>query len=242
VDQDRHEVGGEVTDLPTWVNPLTSSTELLPLIVGMDPGAEKGYALVDPDPRLLHQHRRPTIVAPSLLKIGTEIAHVLPSNAQGRPVWTMVELQYVERVTSGEISALSIVRLAFRAGFMLRDASAALGDRLMFAATPHDWKAMIFAGGSANVRKDIFTERLKRQLLPRERTLFASIKPDLVDDVLDAAGIAWALARALNKPDLLTKWLVTPQRMLPVPAKTVRKSTQFRKALVAEKQEKEQHK
>lgn len=229
---------------PTWQNPITGNHEILPLIVGMDPGAEKGYALVDPDPRLLHQHRRPTIVAPSLLAIGTDLAEMAEAveriRADGpRPVWAMVELQYVERVTSGEISALSIVRLAFRAGFMLRDAAAELEPCTMLAATPHDWKALVFRGGAANVRKDIFTERLKRQLLPRERTLFAGLPAALVDDVLDAAGMAWALSAALAKPDLLKRWHVTADRMLPVTAKTVRKSTQFRKALVAEKQEKE---
>ncbi len=230
-----------MTSLPYWLNPLTGDTELLPLIVGMDPGAQKGYALVDPDPRFLHQHRRASIVAPSVLAIGTEVAQIRDvALSHGRPIWSMVELQYVQRVTSGEISALAIVRLAFRAGFMLRDADTVLAGARTFAAVPigeWGWKEKIFAGGAGRVRKDIFTERLKRQLTPREAGLLRDLKQDLVDDVLDAIGIAWALSNALKHPATLEKWHVNASHMLPVAEKQSRKITQFRKALINERDE-----
>jgi len=202
--------------MATIPNPRDGKTIRTPLIVSMDPGAEKGYALMDPEDIV----ERKSLRTPRILALATTLADLLVFAARhfpGRPVWVIVEYQYSSRVTSGEISADSIIRLAFRAGFMAAEAMLTIPNVIDgFAATPHQWKDLLYARGST-LRKDIFCERLKRELTPAEIELFANIPDDNVDDVLDAIGIGWALHYApQGDPTVLRKWRVTFDHILPM--------------------------
>lgn len=194
-----------------------------PLIIACDPGEKRGYALVDPR----QPWTRAKLIAPRVIAVGTKpgplllLAHSM-SVAQNiaRPIWTIGEFQYAQRVSGGEISAESIIKLAFRAGYMLRDmatpfqiAEDPMGGAIMrdydidrqFAATPQWWKPEI---GDPNLRKDIFCERVKRQLTTEELELLRAVPLTHTEDVLDAIGIAWALSAYANRGGDLSLWEV----------------------------------
>lgn len=198
-------------------NPFTGRRMRVPLINGMDPGAARGYAIVDPEDIV----ERRNLSAPRVLAIGTQLVDVLHAIDAKRPLWHIVEFQYTSRVTSGEISAESIVKLAFRAGFMLRDAMADAKTECVidqFAAVPRQWKAEIWRGG-ATLRKDVFCERIRRQLTPKEVAQFSAINHNNHHDVLDAIGIAWALWFAAQDAAKLRSWHVTHDRIIPLRAR-----------------------
>lgn len=199
-------------------NPRDGKQIRTPLILSMDPGAEKGYALLDPEDLV----PRRSWDSPRVVALATTLGDLLERwrVPEVRPVWVIVEYQYGSRVTSGEISADSIIRLAFRAGFMCCEAMCKVPNVIdAFAATPHQWKEQLYSGG-AHLRKDMFCERLKRELVPSELALFKGIKAENVDDVLDAIGIGTALHFApMGDPTTLRKWRVTFDHILPLPPK-----------------------
>jgi hypothetical protein len=193
----------------------------------MDPGAEKGYALVDPrDMRV-----RPAWDAPNVVAVGTSIAEVVERSgnalAAGRKLWACVEFQYGSRVSTGEISADSVIKLAFRAGYMLAEATTLLGADEHFAVVPQRWKAELFP--SATLRKDVFLAKLLRQLMPDEVAAVRVVEErdeKNVDDVLDAIGIAWALAHVALFPHRWRTWKCDPARIIPID-QSLRKRKRF---------------
>ncbi len=217
------------------VNPFTGATHRFPLIVGMDPGEHKGYALVDTEDIV----ERKTSRFPRVLQLGTSIDTIRDklnsygADAGRRPVWSVVELQYTERITTGEISAESIVKLAFRAGYMIREAHALPNAEEMFAAVPNRWKCHIFAKGGG-MRKDIFCEKVKRQLVGPESELLTGLPDTHLMDVLDGIGIAWALWAAMQRADSgeeLALWRVWPDRIIPKAKKPSKMNAKERKRL-----------
>jgi hypothetical protein len=188
-----------------------------PLVVGMDPGAEKGYALIDPeDMRTRRSWEAPRVVAMAT-SLGGLVESLPPRILVHRPIWAAVEFQYAQRVQTGEISADSIVKLAFRAGYMLKECADLLEAEEHFAATPQRWKVEL-RGSGANQRKDIFLARLLRELLPDELRSLQKIEETddkNVDDVLDAIGIAWATWRVSGFPRRWREWRCDPETIIP---------------------------
>ena len=208
-------------------NPFSGKVERLPLIVGMDPGEHKGYALIDTEDVV----ERGRLTAPRAICLATSIEPIQKMLASGardaryRPVWSMVELQYTSRISTGEISPESIVKLAFRAGFMLREAHGLPNAVEMFAAPPAAWKCQIFPSGGT-MRKDVFCEKVRRQLMPQEEAMLAKLEDTHRQDVLDGVAIAWSLWCALTTPDLgltIEGWRVWPGHILPKSARAPRK-------------------
>ena len=196
----------------------------MPLILGIDPGAEKGYALIDPEQPVI----RRSVTTPRVLFLATDILDVracLYGNV--RPLWVIVEYQYGNRVGAGEISADSIIRLAFRAGFMLREAATLPCCVDKFASPPSSWKDEVFTHGKG-IRKDVFCNKLKARLTPEELALFEPIADRNTDDVLDAIGIAWALALVMGDPKRVGGWRVTDSHILPLEKKPNRKVNEKR--------------
>ncbi len=197
-----------------------------PVIVGMDPGAEKGYALIDPEQM---RDRKYDLRAPRVLAMSTTLAGLIeaapPLVLKVRPVWVGVEFQYGQRVSTGEISADSIIKLAFRAGYMLDEARHVLAAEEAFAAVPQRWKPEVFMAG-CNLAKSVFTERLFRCLEPDEVVMLKAIaneNEDNVDDVLDGVGFAWAIAHAMKYPGRLSDWRTNPDRIIPLDKATMRR-------------------
>lgn len=208
-----------MTLAPQMKNPFTGAAHRFPLIVGMDPGEHKGYALIDTEDIVERKSTR----YPRVVELSTTIGDIrkrlgsFGQDAGRRPVWSVIELQYTERITTGEISPESIVKLAFRAGYMLRESHALPNAEEMFAATPNRWKSTIFHGGGT-IRKDIFCERIKRQLVGEELEMLAACDDTHQMDVLDGIGIGWALYNVLHMVDdgkELTNWRVWPDRIIP---------------------------
>lgn len=189
-----------------------------PLIVGADPGAERGYAMIDPE----DMRNRRTWDAPRVVAMGTSLAELIERVPAGlmrhRPIWAATEFQYAQRVETGEISADSIIKLAFRAGYIVRDMVAMLSADEHFAAVPQRWKVELYGTG-ATKRKDVFTARLIRELMPDELAVLQQIEEvgqKYVDDVLDAVGIAWALWRVAKRaPDQWREWRIDPDWIIP---------------------------
>lgn len=201
------------------LNPFTGASHRFPLIVGMDPGANKGYALLDCEDIVERRSSR----FPRAIELATCIDDIrdrlgfFGEDAGRRPVWSVVELQYTERITTGEISPDSIVKLAFRAGYMIREAHALPNAEEMFAATPNRWKCQLFANGGT-IRKDIFCEKVKRQLVGSELELLAAMPDTHQMDVLDGIGIGWGLYSAMLRQDSgkeINQWRVWPDRIIP---------------------------
>jgi hypothetical protein len=216
-------------------HPHTGRTMRTPLILGMDPGEEKGYAVVDPE----DMRNRQSFDAPRVLAMGTtlgEVVNQLDNYQMRRPWWCMVEFQYVARVQTGEISADSIVKLAFRAGAMLLEASCLLGAQDWFTTTPQRWKSEVYAQGGS-LRKDVFVNRLIRDLMPDERKRLQEIEEvheKYVDDVVDSIGVAWALWHAATtSPSRWWSWHCDPEHIIPINLKINRRK-RFQQAVVSE--------
>lgn len=201
-----------------------------PLVVGMDPGAEKGYALIDPE----DMRTRRSWDAPRVVAMATSLSGLVdalpPRFLMYRPIWAAVEFQYAARVATGEISADSIIKLAFRAGYMLKECADLLEASEHFATVPHRWKIELYGEGGTK-RKDVFTARLIRELHPDELRVLQKIEETddkNVDDVLDAVGIAWATWRVSKFPRRWREWRCDPDTIIPYspPAGTRKKRFQ----------------
>ena len=218
-----------MTLAPQMKNPFTGVSHRFPLITAADPGEHKGYALADSEDIV----ERKTLRTPRIVAIGTSLTPILNRlelpglDRNRRPMWGCVELQYTARVTTGEIAADSIVKLAFRAGYMVRELADPQGVDAceLFAATPHRWKCTVWPKGDG-MRKDAFCEKVKRQLTADELELLRiALEPyseaeraTRILDLLDAIGIAWALYLALHNSDAgrdLEQWRIWPDRILP---------------------------
>jgi len=217
-------------------HPTSRARMRTPIIVGMDPGASKGYAIVDPEDMRV----RKSWSAPGVIAMGTSLAEVvdlLPAGAlRHRPIWVACEFQYSQRVTTGEISADSIIKLAFRAGYMLRDASALLDAAEMFAPVPQRWKTELYSVG-ASLAKERFTAKLIRELDRAEMTRLAIIEQkndDDVDDVLDAIGIAWAVWHVAAFPHRWREWRCDPEHIIPISPKRGQRQRRFKAATAKE--------
>jgi hypothetical protein len=206
-------------------HPTTGKEMRTPLIVGMDPGQEKGYAIVDPEDMV----SRKSFDAPRVIAMGTSISEVvaaLPAKAlRDRPIWAAVEFQYAQRVTTGEISADSIIKLAFRAGYMLAECLHVFGAEETFAAVPTRWKIELYSCG-ATLAKDKYTARLMREMMPDELRALQKIEEvdqKYVDDVVDAIGIAWAAWHMSKVPTRFREWRCDPDHIIPLVSYGVRK-------------------
>lgn len=205
-------------------HPASGKTMTTPIIVAMDPGAQKGYALLDP----AEERCRKSWDAPRVVAQATTLAELVeqtPGHLLRRPVWAVVEFQYAQRVSSGEISADSIIKLAFRAGYMLREAVDLLGAEEHFAVVPQKWKSELYPTGS-NIRKEVFTGRLLRELFPDEVARLRVIEENDdkdVDDVLDAVGIGWALWHVTAFPQRWKTWRCEPEHIIPIERKRSRR-------------------
>lgn len=220
-----------VPRLRTIQHPITKKVMRTPLIVGMDPGAEKGYALVDPEVIRC----RSEIDAPQIVAMGCSLSEMIDRAPAGiftdRPVWACVEFQYAQRVTTGEISADSIIKLAFRAGYMLAECLWALGAEEHLSTVPQRWKNELFAFG-ATKPKHKFTRRLMRNMQPdelKELQKIEEVDAKFVDDVVDAIGIAWAVWHVCSFPARFAEWRCDADRIIPL----VRKTTKEKRFVIA---------
>lgn len=223
--------------MPEYIkHPTTGAHMRTPLIVGMDPGAEKGYALVDPE----KMRSRRSWDAPHVVAMGCSLSELIERIPAGvlkfRPIWACVEFQYAQRVQTGEISADSIIKLGFRAGYMLAECLHLMGADETLATVPQRWKTELFIGG-ASERKDRFTSKLMRELMPDELRELQKIEEEddkQVDDVVDAIGIAWAAWHVRGAPARFREWRCDPERIIPYaksPTGAARKK-RFQRALM----------
>lgn len=157
------------------------------MILGVDPGQLRGYSLIDETDEL---PRAFGLRLGRILWAGDRLTHAPELKEVPRCI---VEYQYGGRIHSGQIRAADVIKLSFRAGFMLCEAMVTYGVDSAVAITPQAWKPCLFRGGE-RIEKAIYTNRLTKLVTAQERRIFPRDKKgNLSPDCLDASGLAWAL-------------------------------------------------
>lgn len=146
------------------------------LILGIDPGAKPGYALIRVDDRhpVLLGHSKSRVVVP-------KETHVVVERPKLRP---RAKLGQSRRKQS--IDPNTVVTLAFTAGRQIGYYEA-ICDTTVYLDV-REWKDRLFRGGST-LPKQVFIDRIK---------LAWGGLPGLSDDEVDALGIAWAYSIGLE--------------------------------------------
>jgi hypothetical protein len=136
-------------------------------IHALDPGAKPGYAVLYPGGQLV-----------------TSTSPIEPRGEFG----VVVERPAIRRGAPGKINPQSVVTLAFTSGRQFAELYSRPGCRSRTELSVDEWKGALYRGGG-RIKKEVFTERLRRDL---------DLKYCTADEV-DAAGIAWALCALKGK-------------------------------------------
>jgi len=157
------------------------------MILAVDPGEKMGLAIVNPLLRRIASHRS-ALPACEVVRVATswEGLGPLPEIDEG-----VVEYQYGGRIHRGprRVSAASVIKLAFRAGH----AAALIPAPIRYALAPQVWKGSLCSGGGT-IAKAAFCNRISRNLTDSERAQVWQFPENRRLDVLDAIGLAWAVA------------------------------------------------
>lgn len=159
------------------------------MILGIDPGQNRGYALIDETEEL---ERLWGLRCGRILATGKTLDDIVAAYPGG-PVRIICEYQYGGRIFTGEVRARDVIKLAFRAGFACCEAMTVFDVTEAVAIRPQAWKGALFRNGG-QVVKNVYTNRLEKLLTRPERRLVPkNTKGKLLPDPLDAIGLAWAL-------------------------------------------------
>jgi hypothetical protein len=201
------------------------------LVLGADPGAHMGFALVDTNPTLAFHcvRRSPVIAMTTQIEVAAGWIREL-----GADVIALIEDQY-----RGVASQASRTTLSQRAGHISGFfAGAGMPEQNIVFVTPQAWYKGI---GAQGLTKAVCLNRVERALDPDERTqleLLCGIDgayPENRLDVLAAVGIAWSF------PFLSASTLSRGQKMsalkprTPRPASSVGRRAKAKKRVAARK-------
>jgi hypothetical protein len=161
-------------------------------IIGIDPGLRPGYAATSGPLRVRKHFQASEVVA-----VAESWRGMLDQIAIGRKYRIAVEGQFSGRIysKSDPVSAESIIKLAFSAGYQAAQATHADYCLGCYPLQPSEWKDALYREGG-RTRKDVFCNRIRDALLPHEAAKIQALDltPKREMDILDAIGLAWALA------------------------------------------------
>lgn len=147
--------------------------------LGIDPGRRPGYAIFNPATGRVEHIALKLVDLPAM-----------------RIERIAVEGQYIanpKHRTKRKARPIDVVKLGFTAGWQARGAACQYLGATVYALTPKVWKPLLYDRGD-RIDKEVFCNRLYRDLSPTEKRIVDAIPEPRRLDVLDAIGLARCLS------------------------------------------------